>query len=115
MKLGTTSHIHVQIKCIFFFFLGLRLRHMKVLRLGVELELPACTTAMQNPNHICNIHHSSWQRQILNLLSEARDQTCILMDTSQIPFHCTMMGTPREEFLKAKFREEGCRCPLIGW
>jgi len=26
-------------------------------------------------------------------LSEARDQTCILMDTSQICFHCTTMGS----------------------
>ena len=29
---------------------------------------------------------SSWQCQILNPLSKARDQTCILMDTSQIHF-----------------------------
>ena len=28
-------------------------------------------------------------------LSEARDQTCILMDTSQICFHCTTMGASR--------------------
>jgi len=27
-------------------------------------------------------------------LSEARDGTCILMDTSQIHFHCAIMGTP---------------------
>ena len=31
---------------------------------------------------ICNLHHSSWQSWILNLLSEARDQICILMDAS---------------------------------
>ena len=29
------------------------------------------------------LHHSSQQCWILSLLSEARDQTCILMDTSQ--------------------------------
>ena len=32
---------------------------------------------------ICNLHRSSWQRQILNPLSESRDRTSILMDTSQ--------------------------------
>ena len=36
-----------------------------------------------DPSHICNLHHSSWQCWILNLLSKARDQTQILMDTSQ--------------------------------
>ena len=53
------------------------LLHMEVPRLGVQSELPAyaTTTAMWDPSHICNLHHSLWQRQILNLLSEARDQT----------------------------------------
>ena len=32
----------------------------------------------------CNLCHSSRQCQILNPLSEARDQTFILMDTSQV-------------------------------
>ena len=36
---------------------------------------------------ICDLHHSSQQRWILNALSEARDQTCIFMDASQIHFH----------------------------
>ena len=31
-----------------------------------------------------HLHQSSWQHQILNPLSEARDQTFILMDTSQV-------------------------------
>ena len=41
---------------------------MEVPRLGVELELqlPAYTTVMQDPNHVCSLHHSSQQRQILN-------------------------------------------------
>ena len=34
----------------------------------------------QDPSHVCNLHHSSQQRQILNSLSEARDQTRILID-----------------------------------
>ena len=36
--------------------------------------------ATVDPNCVCNLHHSS-QHRILNLWSEARDQTCILMDT----------------------------------
>ena len=62
---------------------------MKVPRLGVqsELELPAYTTAtaMGDPGCLCDLHHSSWQHWILNPLSEARDQTYILMDASHIP------------------------------
>ena len=57
------------------FFLGLHLWHMKVRSLGVrlELQLPVYTTATATPDvsHICGLHKSSQQRQILNLLSEA--------------------------------------------
>ena len=46
---------------------------MKVPRLGAELELQlpayATATAMQDPSHVCALHHSSQQRQILNPLS----------------------------------------------
>ena len=66
----------------------LHLQHMEVLRLGVESELQllayTTATAMPDPSRVCNLHHSSWQRQILNPLSEARDQTHIFMDTSLI-------------------------------
>ena len=51
---------------------------MEVPRLGAESELqvPAYTTAtaMQDLSCICDLHHSSWQRQILNPLCEARDK-----------------------------------------
>jgi len=33
---------------------------------------------------VCNLHHSLWQCQIPNPLSEVRDQTCVLMDASQV-------------------------------
>ena len=51
-----------------------------------ELQLPAYATATAMPDlsGICNLHFSSWQHGILNALSEARDQTHILMDTSQV-------------------------------
>ena len=50
---------------------------------------PAYTPATATPelSHICNLHHSSRQRQILNPLSEARDRTCIRMDSSQAHYH----------------------------
>ena len=70
----------------FFFFLGPYPWQMEFPRLGVELELQllAYTTAMAmwDPSHICNLHHSSWQDWNLNPLREARDWTCILMNTS---------------------------------
>ena len=59
---------------------------MEVPRLDAELEpqLLAYTTAMPDPSLICNLHHSSQQHQILKPLSAARDQTCIILDTSQV-------------------------------
>ena len=70
-----TSHLFFFLACV----LGLHSRHMQVPRLGVEskLQLLAYTTvtATWDPSHVCNLHHSSQQRQILNPLSEARDRT----------------------------------------
>ena len=44
------------------------------------------------PGQKSNRSYSSQQWRILNPLSQARDQIRILMDTSQIRFHCTTMG-----------------------
>ena len=54
-------------------------------------------TAMQDPSHICDLHHSS-HRQILNPLREARDWTHNLVVPSRIRFHCATMGTPKWGF-----------------
>ena len=63
-------------------------RHVEVPRLRVKLELwllaYATATAMQGLSHVCDLQHSSQQRQILNPLSEVRDQIHMLMDASQI-------------------------------
>ena len=70
---------------LFFFFLGLHLRHMEVPRLGVQSELQLLayitTTEMPDLSHVCDLHHSSQQHQIPNTLSKARHQTHIFMDT----------------------------------
>ena len=52
------------------------------------------TEIIQDLSHVCDLHHSSWQCQIHDPLSEARTWTCILMDTSQIHFRWAMKGTP---------------------
>ena len=83
-----------------FIFLGLHPWHMEVPRLGIELELqlPAYTTstatATPDLSRICDLHHRSWQCQILNPLREARDWTHHLMFISRVCFHCATMGTP---------------------
>ena len=83
---------------LFFCFLGLHLRYMEVPSLGVESELQllayTTATAKQDVSCVWDLHHSSWQLWILNPLSEARDQTCILMYSSHVRYHWAMMGPP---------------------
>ena len=55
----------------------------------------ATATATWDPSHVCDLHHSSWQRQILNPLREARDRTCNLMVPSRIHFCCTQRNSCR--------------------
>ena len=73
-----------------YLFLGPRLWHVEAPRLGIELELHllayTTATAMPDLSHVCGLHHNSWQCQILNPVSKARDRTCVLMDASQICF-----------------------------
>ena len=62
----------------------------------LQLQLPAYTTAAatQDLRHVCDLNHRSQQCQIPDMLSEARDWTCILMDSSRIHFRCAMKETP---------------------
>ena len=76
---GVQGHLtrHLFVFIFLLLFSGPPPQHMEVPRLGVELEpqLPASTTATatRDRSHICHLHHSSWQHQILNPTSEARD------------------------------------------
>ena len=78
------------------FVLRLYLRHMEVLRLGVEseLQLPAYATATAMPDlsRICDLHCSLWQHQIVIPLREVRDRPCLLRGTSEVLNHLSNNG-----------------------
>ena len=86
-----------------FVFLGRHPQHTEVSRPGVQLEpqllVYATDTATWDPSHVCDLHHSSRQRQVLNPLSKARDRTHNLMVPSQICFPCATTGTPPRAYL----------------
>ena len=63
---------------------------MEVPRLGVESKVQLLTyftvAATWDPSRVRTLHHSSQLHQILNPLSEARDQTLVLVDVSQVHY-----------------------------
>ena len=67
---------------------------------GIGTQLPAYTraTAARDLSRVCDLHHRSWQRRILNPLSKARDRTHILMDASSLVGSLTI--EPRRELQK---------------
>ena len=81
----------------FCFNLGPHLQHREVPWLGAELEpqLPvyATATVTQNPSHICDLHHSSWQHWSLNSLSVARDPAHILLGICPVCYSWATMET----------------------
>ena len=75
----THTHTHTHI----YFFLQPAPVAYRSSRLGInsELQLLAYVTAI--PSCICDLSRSSWSCWILNPGREARDGTCVLMDTSR--------------------------------
>ena len=73
------THCLIALPSFFFCFCFLepQVRHREAPSLGIELELqlPACVTAtaMPHPSLVCDLHCSSQQHWIINLLGEARD------------------------------------------
>ena len=65
----------------------------------VESELQllayATATAMWDLNTTCNLHHSSWQCQILHPLSKAESRTHILVDISRVRSPLNLSGNSR--------------------
>ena len=97
---------------LFTCFSGPHPQHMEVPRLGIQSELQLLTyttaTAMPDLSCVCDLHHSSRQRRILNLLSEANDQTCILMDTNWAHYcwattRTSRVGSIFKEFILSSF------------
>ena len=80
------------------------MQRMEVRRLGVQLELlpPAYAraTAMPDPSLVCNLHHSSRQRQILNPLNEAGDRTRNLMLPSWIVSAVLQRELPKQVIIE---------------
>ena len=77
--------------CLFAFFGEKHLCHMKVPRIGVELELQLLAyptpTAMLDPGQVCNLYTSALSNaRSFNSLSKTSNQTCIFMDNSWFPF-----------------------------
>ena len=68
-----------------------------------------------------DLHCSSWQRQLLNPLSEAKDWTHVLMDTSQVCYHWAATGilillfliTPSSQCFKLLLTIWDCAIPSI--
>ena len=82
------------------------MQHVEIPRLGIQLDLNllgySTAIAMPDPSCVCSLHLSSQQYQILNSLSGARDQTLILMDTSQVITSESLQELPKlffERFL----------------
>ena len=71
------SYKFLFIYLLFICSLGPHPQPMELPRLGVqsEVQVSAYTTATatQDLSRVCDLYHSSWQCQILNPLSEARD------------------------------------------
>ena len=95
---------------ILIFFFRAPPADMEVPRLGVEseLQLPAyiTATAMWDLSRVCQLYHSSWQHWILNPLSEARDCTREIMDTSQVSLLLSHYWELRDYFFLSCFQAQ---------
>ena len=83
------KQFHLLLVFFFFFFLRAVLEAYESSqargRIGAVAAVYTTTTATQDLSPICDLHHSSQQRQIINPLIEARDRTQNLIIPSWIP------------------------------
>ena len=74
----------------FYFFILLLFRATPTVYRGSQArgQIRAAAAGLRHsnsdPSQVCDLHHSSQQRQILNPLSKVRDRTCILKDPSWV-------------------------------
>ena len=84
--------VYLFVSFLFFCFLGPHLWCVEVSSLGVQLELQLAAygtiTSMPDPIHIFNLHHSLWQYWFQTHWVRPGTKPPILLDTSQIHFHC---------------------------
>ena len=101
-----TKSLHKEIIFGFFFsfFLGPHLGHREVPRLGVKLglQLQAYATARPDSKHICDLHGSLQQCQILNPLCEARDKPVSSWILVRFLTHWATVGIPKKQYLNVK-------------
>ena len=75
---------HAQTGLRLCFFLGV-FCHFRAAYGGSQARGPIGAVATTwDLSFICDLHHGSWQHRILNSVSEARDQTLVLMDASRV-------------------------------
>ena len=72
-------------------------------QIGAAAAGHVTATATPDPSLVCDLCHSSQQRQIFSPLIRARDGTRILVDTSQVHFRWATMGTPKFFFSCSPF------------
>ena len=92
-KLGGYCNLHLSFLPFFFFFL-LRAMHATYGNSQARGRIGPAAAGLHHSHsntgsklHICDLHHSSWQHQILNPLSKTRDRNPILMDASRVRHH----------------------------
>ena len=72
-------------------------------------------TAIPDPSHICNLSCSLWQCQILNPLSEARDQLTSSWILVSFVTHRATMGTPERDVFNNCFVDQFLKIVWITW
>ena len=99
---------------LIYFLFRVAHRHMEVprLRVKLDLQLPAYATATATPDlsHIWDLHCSF---QILNPLSEARNQTCILVDTSRVLNPLSHHGNSQSSHFRKSWLTYGYLTPWV--
>jgi len=98
----------------FFFFVFFRAAPMAYGSCQARGQIRAAAASLYRSatwdlNCVCDLHHNSQQCQILNPLSEARDWTHILMNTSQVHYCWAMTGTTVEKFFPLEITTHGIK------